>query len=77
MVPGMSTRTSWLDEGLAVLAELGAAALRTDRLAGRLGRSKGAFYHHFAGLSGYRLDLLDHYERQYTTRYISRPTLPF
>ena len=26
--------------------------------------------HHFAGISGYRLDLLDHYETRFTTRHI-------
>lgn len=66
----MTTREAWLDEGLTVLAELGATALRIDRIAARLRLSKGSFYHHFAGMSGYRLDLLDHYERRFTARYI-------
>lgn len=61
---------AWLDQGLQLLAEQGASALRIDRLAARMGLSKGSFYHHFAGITGYKLDLLDHYERRYTTRYI-------
>lgn len=59
-----------MDEGLAVLAEHGVAALRIDRLAARLGLSKGSFYHHFAGMPGYRQALLEHYEASRTTHYI-------
>lgn len=66
----MATNATWLEEGLQLLAELGAGALRIDRLAGRLGLSKGSFYHHFAGMTGYRIDLLAHYEKRYTARYI-------
>ncbi len=60
----------WLDEGLLLLSEFGINGVRIDRLANRLGLTKGSFYHHFPGMSGYRLALLDHYERRYTTRYI-------
>ncbi|WP_448002316.1 TetR/AcrR family transcriptional regulator [Agromyces bauzanensis] len=57
-----ATRQRWLDEGLTVLAEEGAAGLRIDRLAARLGLTKGSFFHHFAGAAGYRTALLDYYE---------------
>lgn len=70
MVCSMSSKEAWLNEGLAVLSELGVSSLRIDRLAERLKLSKGSFYHHFAGISGYRLDLLSHYEGKYTDRYI-------
>lgn len=63
-------RERWLDEGLRVLSELGINGVRIDRLADRLGLTKGSFYHHFPGMAGYRLALLDHFERTYTTRYI-------
>ena len=66
----MSVRDRWLDEGLRVLAELGAPALRIDRLARRLGLSKGSFYHHFDALPGYRTALLAHFERWCTLRFI-------
>lgn len=69
MVPGMP-RERWLDEGLVVLGELGINGVRIDRLAERLGLSKGSFYHHFAGMAGYRLALLDHFEGRFTARYI-------
>jgi len=51
-----------LDEGLRVLAAEGAPGVRIDRIAARLGLSKGSFHHHFAGADGYKRDLLAHYE---------------
>lgn len=51
-----------MDEGLRVLATEGAAGVRIDRIAVRLGLSKGSFHHHFAGADGYKRDLLAHYE---------------
>lgn len=56
------TRDRWLDEGLRVLATEGAAGVRIDRIAARLGLSKGSFHHHFQGAQGYKRDLLAHYE---------------
>lgn len=53
-----------------MLSELGINGVRIDRLADRLDLSKGSFYHHFAGIAGYRLALLDHFEARYTSRYI-------
>jgi AcrR family transcriptional regulator len=58
------TRERWLDEGLAVLAEEGPPGLRIDRLAARLGVTKGSFHHHFAGAAGFKAALLAHYEAQ-------------
>jgi AcrR family transcriptional regulator len=59
-----TTRTRWLDEGLTVLASDGVEGLRIDRLATRLGVTKGSFHHHFAGILDYRRALLAHYEEQ-------------
>lgn len=56
-------RDRWLDEGVRVLAAEGSAGLRIDRLAARLGLSKGSFHHHFDGADGYRRALLAHVER--------------
>jgi AcrR family transcriptional regulator len=58
------SRERWLDEGLAVLAEEGPPGLRIDRLAARLGVTKGSFHHHFAGAAGFKAALLEHYEEQ-------------
>ena len=56
-------RDRWLNEGVQVLTEEGAPGLRIDRLAARLGLSKGSFHHHFAGAEGFKRDLLAHIER--------------
>lgn len=64
------SKRAWLDEGLRTLAEEGAPALRIDRLAGRLGLSKGSFYHHFDGTAAYKDALLAHFEREHTSRFI-------
>lgn len=55
-------RDRWLEEGLLVLAAEGASGVRIDRIAARLGLSKGSFHHHFAGATGYKHDLLALYE---------------
>lgn len=72
MVRVMVSRMAWLDEGLEALATGGVSAVRIDRLAARLGLSKGSFYHHFSSIDGYRRDLLAHYETECTTRYIDK-----
>jgi AcrR family transcriptional regulator len=61
--PMTAARDRWLDEGLAVLATEGAQGVRIDRLAARLGLSKGSFHHHFSGADGYKANLLAHFER--------------
>ncbi len=63
-------KRDWLDEGIAVLAAEGSQALTIERLSGRLGLTKGSFYHHFAGMAGYQGALLDHFEKVCTDRYI-------
>lgn len=57
-----AARERWLDEGIEVLMEEGAAAVKIDRLAARLNLSKGSFHHHFKGADGFKGDLLDHVE---------------
>lgn len=66
----MTSRRDWLDAGLAILAEHGAPALTIERLTGRMNRTKGSFYHHFGGMSGYKTALLGHFETECTTRYV-------
>lgn len=56
------TRERWLSEGLRVLAEDGVPGIRIDRLAGRVGLSKGSFFHHFDGIGAYRSALLERWE---------------
>lgn len=66
----MASKRDWLDAGLAILAEHGAPALTIERLTAELTMSKGSFYHHFQGMSGFKAALLTHFEAVLTTRYI-------
>ena len=70
MVLSMVTRTEWLDAGLELLADEGAPAVTIERLTGKLGVTKGSYYHHFKGAAGYRTALLEYFEAQFTTRLI-------
>lgn len=56
------TRNRWIDAGLATLAEEGAPALRIDRVAMRVGLSKGSFFHHFDSAAAYRAALVAAWE---------------
>lgn len=58
----MPTRDDWIDEGLRVLAADGLPGVRIDRIAARLGASKGSFHHHFDGAQGYRRALAERFE---------------
>ena len=49
----------WIGEGLRVLAQEGISGVRIDRIAARVGLSKGSFFHHFANATAYRDALLD------------------
>ena len=55
-------KSRWIDEGIRVLSEDGFAGVRIDRIAARLGLSKGSFHHHFDGAEGYKKDLLARFE---------------
>ncbi|MER6791801.1 TetR/AcrR family transcriptional regulator [Amycolatopsis mediterranei] len=68
----MVGKREWLDAGLVLLAEQGAPSVTIERLTERLGLSKGSFYHHFKGMSGYRTALLAHFETERTTRFVEQ-----
>ncbi|MGK3206527.1 TetR/AcrR family transcriptional regulator [Amycolatopsis sp. MEPSY49] len=68
----MAGKRDWLDAGLALLAEHGAPSVTIERLTERLGLSKGSFYHHFKGMSGFRTALLGHFEAERTTRFVEQ-----
>ncbi len=57
-------REDWLEQGFVVLREGGEAALTIDRLCKDLGRTKGAFYHHFADVTVYTDALLAAWEER-------------
>ncbi|HWI31522.1 MAG TPA: TetR family transcriptional regulator [Microbacterium sp.] len=56
------SRERWIAEGMRVLSEDGIAGVRIDRVAGRLGLSKGSFFHHFEGIAAYRRAILERWE---------------
>ena len=51
-----TTREGWIAAGIALLREGGEDELTIDRLAKRLRRTKGSFYHHFADIDALDLD---------------------
>lgn len=55
-------RDRWLDEGMTVLAGQGPKGVRVDRIAARLGLTKGSFHHHFGGIDDYHRALLERYQ---------------
>ncbi len=66
----IGSKERWLDEGLAVLGEVGIKGVTIDALRARLGLTTGSFYHHFGGMDGYRSALLAYYEERDTQAYI-------
>ena len=65
------SRKDWIEEGFRILASEGDGGLTVDALCERLERTKGSFYHHFDGRTGYVEDLLAAWERQATDRIIA------
>jgi AcrR family transcriptional regulator len=66
----ITTKRKWLQEGLAILGEVGANALTIELLTSRLGVTKGSFYHHFRNWQDYKEHLLTFYEEVGTLRVI-------
>jgi AcrR family transcriptional regulator len=64
----MASRAEWLAAGRATLISDGAPGVRIDKLAARLGATKGSFYHHFGSARGFKLALLDDVEDRNTRR---------
>ncbi|MDB5579300.1 MAG: hypothetical protein JWR80_4476 [Bradyrhizobium sp.] len=52
----------WIDTARRSLVEEGIAAVKIDRLANRLGVTRGGFYHHFRDREGLLSQLLEHWE---------------
>ena len=61
-----TTRTDWLDAGLALLREGGEDAVTVEKMCARLERTKGAFYHHFEDMDDCLDSLLDHWAGRQT-----------
>lgn len=61
-----TTRQRWMEAGFRTLDEDGADGISADRLARRLGVTRGAFYHHFTNREDFVRTLLGAWEREYT-----------
>jgi AcrR family transcriptional regulator len=59
-------RASWVEAGLAALADAGPGGIKIPAIARRLGVTKGSFYWHFRDLGDYEDALLAAWEQQYT-----------
>ena len=62
--PTRTPRSSWIDEGLKVLAEGGPDAVRIDSLAKALGVTRGGFYWHFDDRRALLDEMLDTWEHR-------------
>lgn len=60
------SKTTWIEEGLKVLAESGAANLTIKGLTLRLNVTKGSFYHHFQNRTVFIQEMLEYWEKQMT-----------
>jgi AcrR family transcriptional regulator len=66
------SKHDWLEEGLYVLAEVGASDLTIDTLTTRLSVTKGSFYHHFKGYQDFVDNLMAHFEEVCTRDIIAQ-----
>jgi len=65
-----SIKNIWLETGLEILASEGPGSLTIDNLVSRMGKTKGAFYHHFLHSKNYINQLLTYWMDTYTTQII-------
>lgn len=68
------TRERWLEEGLAVFRSEGPGGLAAERMAKRLGVSRGSFYWHFSSAGDFLGAVLGAWEEQWTTRIVTAST---
>lgn len=57
-----NTIKDWIEAGQRMLVDEGIAGLKVDRLASRLGVSRGGFYHHFSDRDEFLDQLVGHWE---------------
>ncbi|WP_447752535.1 TetR/AcrR family transcriptional regulator [Sphingopyxis fribergensis] len=72
-----NTASDWIEAGQRMLVDEGIAGLKVDRLASRLGVSRGGFYHHFKDRDEFLDQLVAHWEA--TCRFLPEappPTRP-
>ncbi|MBU0973311.1 MAG: TetR/AcrR family transcriptional regulator [Proteobacteria bacterium] len=59
-------KTPWFDQGFKLLKTAGAAGLTIENLTRAMGKTKGAFYHHFKNRHDYSQKLLEQWEEKQT-----------
>lgn len=57
-------KTDWLQAGFRALAEDGPQALRAERLARKIGTTKGSFYWHFSDVPTFHAEMLAYWEQR-------------
>jgi AcrR family transcriptional regulator len=66
------TPDDFFEAGMQLLEECGFPGLTTAGLCGRMGVTRGSFYHHFESLPAYIEALLEFWENRYSRELISR-----
>lgn len=66
---GMISKKDWVLVACDILVESGSDGLTIEALAGRLGVTKGSFYHHFKNYDGFKRAFLEAYE-EFGTSYV-------
>jgi AcrR family transcriptional regulator len=70
--PTRTPRSTWIDQGLGVLAAGGPDAVRIESIAHALGVTRGGFYWHFDDRRALLDEMLDTWERRSTDEVIER-----
>lgn len=67
-----SKKAVWLETGLEILSSRGPSGLTIENLVSRMGRTKGAFYHHFSNSGNFNNQLLEYWLQTYTREILTR-----
>jgi AcrR family transcriptional regulator len=70
--PTRTSRSTWIDQGLGILAAGGPDAVRIESIAHALGVTRGGFYWHFDDRRALLDEMLDTWERRSTDEVIER-----
>lgn len=62
------TREQWINAAIDTLCHEGHMALSAERLARKLGVTRGSFYHHFEGMEAFHVAILKQWQNEQTTK---------
>jgi AcrR family transcriptional regulator len=68
----LKNKDLWLEIGMDILSSEGPQSLTIENLVNRIGKTKGAFYHHFNSYGNYAKKLLERWMLIYTTDIIEK-----